>query len=263
MRSTHFETRTRGRLGPWKIYKFGHGLTLVPERRSVSLGQAGATGDWSQTIGAKDLDFILQLNIQTWYPHTSTYKRMALINGHSSIHVVAVDHRQAAHLFWLPEQGISEPKILSSLKHRSELGCSTEQVNRYCLSKLESFWNNGPVAVQPHTLKRLGGHIAERCHTTQCSTRSAKRIHLHVLAHDLQSVLEQHSETLRRIELSGARVSTWEWAINLSDWGGRLALRELKLAQAVAINELPDISLKSAAFQETTWSCAEELLNAN
>lgn len=265
----HMGTEVRGvaRLGPWKVYKFGHGLTLVPEKRTAVLSTSKGE-DWSQTIDGTALDFLLQLNIQTWFPRPDNYHRTAVPNGRSSIDLLAVDGRQAAHLFWLPEQGMSIPNVFSALKRQGEAYCSHQQIDQYCQERLSQFWNNRPEFTQSYlthhkTLERLGQHIATRCHGVYRAHQSPKRIHLHVLAHDLEQVLGEYSGVLKQLEQNGARVSTWEWAIMLTPWGGRLALREYQLTRSLAISDLPDISLKTGAHKKHLWGHDELLNTAN
>ena len=259
MRNIGSELHEQVRLGPWKVYKFGHGLTLVPEKRTTILG-SGKNEDWTHTISGSALDFLLQLNIQTWFPRPHKYHRTAVLNGRSSIDMVAVDARRAAHLFWLPEQGMSVPNVLSVLKRPQGAYCSERHIDEYCQQRLAHFWDSSQEHLQKSILQRLGDHIAMRCHGLYCAHQSPKRIHLHVLAHDLEHVLGEYSSVLKQLEQSGARVSAWEWAIMLTPWGGRLALREYQLTRSLAINDLPDISLKTGAFKKRSFRYEENLL---
>ncbi|MGC6510710.1 MAG: hypothetical protein ACON4U_19985 [Myxococcota bacterium] len=240
------------RLGPWKVYKFGHGLTLVPEKRTTTLG-TGDNEDWTKSVSGLDLDFLLQLNIQTWFPKRQNYQRMAVSNSHSSIDMVAVDGRRAAHLFWLPEQGMSVPNVSTILRRPNRFDCTVQHIEDFCRQRLVRFWANRKEPIQPKTLIRLGEHISTRCHEQYCSQSKPNRVHLHVFAHDLETVLDDYSIVLQQLEQCGARISAWEWAIMLTKWGGRLALREYQLTRSLAINDLPDISLKSGAYKELSW----------
>ena len=206
------------RLGPWKVYKFGHGLTLVPEKRTTTLG-SNENEDWTKSVSGLDLDFLLQLNIQTWFPRRRGYQRTAVSNKSDSIDMVAVDARRAAHLFWLPEQGMSVPNVTTILRRPDRSECRTQQIEDYCQQRLVRFWANSHDPIQPKTLIRLGEHISTRCVDQYCAQTKPNRVHLHVFAHDLESVLDDYSGVLQQLEQCGARISAWEWAIMLTKWG--------------------------------------------
>lgn len=241
--------KINGQFGQWKLYQFGHGLCLRPDRRTM-----GLNGDWSQTIGGKDLDFLLQLNIQTWNPQSSDYRKMAVFDGHSSLHIVAVDHRNAAHLFWLPEQGMSAPELLSLLHQPQPHRITHPQITNFCSEQLTQFWSNAPEPISGNQLKRVGDNIASQYRYSICPINQTRRIHLHILAQDLPTVLKQNRVLLRRIQSSGCRVSAWEWAVMLSDWGGRLALREYQLGYSVAINDFPEPTIKGGVKRQLDGS---------